>query len=98
VAYAINTGFGVLSPQLAVEWRHEFLNNDRSVAAKYAVDPFNTFFLIPTDNPDRDFVALAVGMSAAFAKGVSAFFNYETIIGLRDVTSHAFVGGVRIEF
>jgi uncharacterized protein with beta-barrel porin domain len=97
-AYAINTPFGVVAPQVSLEWRHEFLNDSRSVTAKFAVDPFNTFFVIPTDNPDRDFLALAVGVSAVFSKGMSAFLNYETALGLRDVTSHAFTGGLRFEF
>jgi outer membrane autotransporter protein len=98
VAYAINAPFGVVVPQGSVEWRHEFLNDSRSVTAKYAVDPFNTFFVIPTDNPDRDYVALAVGVSAVFSRGISAFVNYETALGLRDVTHHGFTGGVRLEF
>jgi outer membrane lipase/esterase len=98
VAYSINAPFGVVVPQGSVEWRHEFLNDSRSVTSKYAVDPFNTFFVIPTDNPDRDYVALAVGVSAVFSRGISSFLNYETVLGLRDVTSHAFTGGVRLEF
>ncbi len=98
VVYAINTGFGVIAPQGSLEWRHEFLNDSRSVTAKYAVDPFNTFFVIPTEDPDRDYVALSVGLSAVFSKGISAFVNYETALGLRDVTNHAFVAGVRFEF
>jgi outer membrane autotransporter protein len=98
VAYSINTPFGVVIPQGSVEWRHEFLNDSRSVTAKYAVDPFNTFFVIPTDNPDRDYVALAAGVSAVFSRGISAFVNYETALGLRDVTHHGFTGGVRFEF
>jgi outer membrane lipase/esterase len=98
VAYAINVPFGVLVPHLSAEWRHEFLNDSRTITAKYAVDPFNTFFFIPTDRPDRDYVALSVGASAVFARGFSSFLNYETVVGLRDVTSHAFTGGVRKEF
>ena len=98
VAYSINAPFGVIIPQGSVEWRHEFLNDSRSVTAKYAVDPFNTFFVIPTDNPDRDYVALAAGVSAVFSRGISAFVNYETALGLRDVTLHGFTGGVRFEF
>jgi outer membrane autotransporter protein len=98
VAYAINVPFGVLVPQISAEWRHEFLNDDRTIAAKYAVDPFNTFFFIPTDRPVRDYFALSVGASAVFARGISSFVNYETALGLRDVTNHAFTGGVRLEF
>jgi uncharacterized protein with beta-barrel porin domain len=97
-SYSINTPFGVVVPFGSFEWRHEFLNDTRSVTAKYAVDPFNTFFVIPTENPDRDYFALAVGASAQFSKGISAFLNYETALGLRSVTAHGFTGGVRFEF
>jgi outer membrane autotransporter protein len=98
VSHSFSTPFGVIGPYLSVEWRHEFLNDSQSITAKYAVDPFNTFFVIPTDNPDRDYVALAVGVSAVFEKNISAFLNYETTLALRDVTHHAVVGGLRFEF
>jgi outer membrane lipase/esterase len=98
VAHSFSTRFGVIAPYLSAEWRHEFLNDSRGVTAKYAVDPFNTIFVIPTDDPDRDYVALAVGVSAVFAKGMSGFVNYETSLGLRDVTHHALIGGLRFEF
>jgi uncharacterized protein with beta-barrel porin domain len=98
VAYSITTPFGVVVPQGSGEWRHEFMNDSRSVTSKYAVDPFNTFFVIPTDNPDRDYFALGAGVSAVFSKGVSAFLYYETVLALRDVTRHAFTAGVRLEF
>ncbi|HET9492087.1 MAG TPA: autotransporter outer membrane beta-barrel domain-containing protein [Methylomirabilota bacterium] len=95
---AFSVPFGVLVPQIRSEWRHEFENNGTTITAKYANDPFNTFFAIPTDDPDRDYVAVAAGASAVFSRGVSAFVNYETVLGLRDVTHHAFTGGVRMEF
>jgi uncharacterized protein with beta-barrel porin domain len=98
VTHSFSTPFGVVGPYLSVEWRHEFLNDSQSITAKYAVDPFNTFFVIPTDNPDRDYVALAVGVSAVFEKNISAFLNYETALALRDVTHHAVVAGLRFEF
>ena len=98
LAYSFSLPFGVLVPQIHGEWRHEFLNNDRAITAKYAADPFNTFFAIPTDRPDRDFFAVGAGLSLVLAPRVSAFFNYETILGLRDVTHHDFWAGVRVEF
>jgi len=98
VAHSFSTRVGVIAPYLSAEWRHEFLNESRGVTAKFAVDPFNTFFVIPTDDPDRDYVALSVGVSAVFAKGMSGFVNYETSLGLRDVTQHAFTAGLRFEF
>ncbi|MGH2607495.1 MAG: autotransporter outer membrane beta-barrel domain-containing protein [Tepidiformaceae bacterium] len=98
VSIALSLPFGVVVPQIRAEWRHEFLNDDTSITARYVNDPFNTFFTIPTDDPDRDYVAVAAGASAVFRRGVSAFVNYETVLGLRDVTHHAFTGGLRVEF
>jgi uncharacterized protein with beta-barrel porin domain len=98
LAYSLSLPFGVLVPQIHGEWRHEFLNNDRPITAKYTADPFNTFFAIPTDRPDRNFFAVGAGLSLVLAQRVSAFFNYETILGLRDVTHHDFWAGVRVEF
>lgn len=98
VTYSISTPIGVFVPQGQLEWRHEFLNDSRSIRAKYAVDPFNTFFVIPTEDPDRNYFALSLGASAVFGRGISSFVNWETILGHRHVTNHAFVAGVRFEF
>ncbi len=98
IARPISLGIGVLTPYLRAEWRHEYLDNKRRITAKYANDPFNIFFSIPTDDPDRDFMGLAVGVSNQFKGGVSAFVNYETVLGLRDVSAHTFTAGLRIEF
>ena len=97
-AYAFSTGVGVFSPYLSAEWRHELLNNSRSITARYVNDPLSTQFLIPTDNPDRDFAVLGFGVSAAFARGISAFLGYQVALGLANVTWNNFAGGIRFEF
>jgi hypothetical protein len=37
-------------------------------------------------------------MSAQFAQGFSAFLDYDTVLGLRDVEHHRFTLGGRLEF
>ncbi len=98
LAYSWSVPFGVLVPQLRAEWRHEFKDGSRSLTARYLNDPTVTPILITTDNPDRNFAALGAGMSGVFARGLTAFLYYETVLALRDVTNHQFVGGVRLEF
>ena len=98
VAYAFSVPFGVLVPQLRAEWLHEYLNGSRAVTAHFVNDPFGTAFFIPTDNPSRNFAALAAGVSGVFPRGIAAFVNYETFLGLSNVTNHQFTGGVRVEF
>ena len=97
-SYAFSTGVGVFSPYLSAEWRHELLNDSRSITARYVTDPLSTQFFIPTDNPDRDFAVLSVGVSAAFARGISAFLGYQVALGLANVTWNNFAGGIRFEF
>lgn len=98
LAWVISTGSGVFSPYVGAEWNHEFKNDSASIVAKYAADPFNTFFVIPTDQPDRNYFTLSGGLSAVFAGGVSAFLNLETVTGLRGVSNTGVTAGVRLEF
>lgn len=96
-SYALSTGFGVLLPQLRLEWRHEFKNDRRTITSRFVNDPTRTPLLLVTDGPDRDFFTLGAGLSAIFRGGVAAFVYYETVLGLADVTVHNVTFGVRLE-
>jgi outer membrane lipase/esterase len=98
VGHSFSVPFGVLVPQVRGEWVHEYKNGSRSITATFVNDPFGTAFFIPTDTPSRNFASLAAGISGVFAKGYSAFVNYETFLGLTHETNHQFTGGVRLEF
>jgi outer membrane autotransporter protein len=97
-SYALSTGFGVLVPQVRFEWEHEFLDNRRTITARFVSDPANNPILLQTDNPDRDFFNFGAGLSAVFQRGVAAFAYYETVLALRDVTAHKVAVGVRLAF
>ncbi len=98
IAYAISTRFGVFVPQVMAEWRHEFEDDSRNIRARYLHDVTNTLFSVPTDEPDRDYFALGAGLSVLLGRGIGAFFNYETALGLNRITHHQFTGGFRMEF
>jgi outer membrane lipase/esterase len=92
--YVVSTAWGVLSPFVRAEWVHEFKGDNRTVTA--SVGP--TVVTLQTNTPDRDYLNLGIGTSATFKKGVSAFIDYDVVLGRTNFTSHAFTGGVRIEF
>jgi uncharacterized protein YhjY with autotransporter beta-barrel domain len=97
-SYAVSTRLGVLVPQVLVEWVHEFLDDRRPITARYVNDPLLVPIRFTTDVPDRDYVNVGVGLSAVFPRGTSAFFYYQTALGLEDATKHDFVLGVRLAF
>jgi outer membrane lipase/esterase len=98
LSYAFSMPFGVLLPQVRGEWRHEYLNGAVPIQAQFAADPSNTVFAIPTDAPDRNYFALGTSISALLAQNVSAFLDFETILGLQNVANYGFTTGVRVSF
>lgn len=98
ISKTISTSKGVIAPYAALEWNHEFRNDDGSIVAKYAADPFNQSFAIPTSKPDRDFFTARAGVSATFPRGISAFANIQSVFGLHDTTNTGVTLGARMEF
>ncbi len=97
VSYAWSVPFGVLSPYVRGEWRHEYLNGSRAITAQYVNDPTLTNIVIPSDNPSRNYGDVGGGVTAQFAKGISSFLSFDAIVGLSNFTNYQFVGGVRFE-
>ena len=98
VSYSVSRPWGVLLPTLRLEWEHQHRNSGRLISGTFVADPVQTVFAIPTDDPDRDYFNVGVGLSATFTANRTAFLNYETIVGRSRVSSHLFTAGVRIEF
>ena len=98
ISGTFSTPYGVLGPYFSAEWNHEFRDTSRSITAVYTFDPFRTFFVIPTDGPDRDFFTLSVGVSAQFARGTSGFINIDSVQGLSNVRNTGVTLGLRKEF
>jgi uncharacterized protein with beta-barrel porin domain len=98
ISMPVSTTSGVFTPYASLEWNHEYENESDSLVAKYTHDPFNTFFAIPTDKPDRDFFTLGLGVSTVYPGGVSAFVNLDAVLGLNRTSSYALTVGLRGEF
>jgi len=98
VSKAVSTDFGILLPTIWGDWIHEFLNDNGGSTISYKHDPTGlSAFTASTDDPDRDYFQVGVGLVAALPGGWSPFANFQTILGLEDLTSHLFTIGVRKE-
>jgi len=95
---AFSYSFGVLVPHVKAEWHHEFMNRSRSFDIRYVNDPRNNIYRSQTDDPERNFYNISAGLSADLKHGIQTFFDYQTILGINDITAHRFSAGIRMEF
>lgn len=96
--YVASMDFGVLTPYLTAQWNHEFENDERTIRAKYVFDPTNSVLRFRSNAGDEDFFGISAGVNSVLKGGTQLFFNYDTVLGLEDVTQHVFTAGVRFEF
>ncbi len=99
VVHADALGFGVITEQLRLEWRHEYEDNSRDISANYVLDPFadKSTFNATTDAPDRDSFIVGAGLTTILPNGLQIFGYVETTFGLADMTNTMFTVGGRME-
>ncbi len=99
-SYAISTPIGVVVPHVRGSWQHEFENDARNIDARlFANDSAAPDVLTSrTESPDRDYGRVGGGVSAQFPRGISAFVDYDALVGLSKIEHHRITGGGRIEF
>ena len=95
VSMTFSQDFGIVQPYARAEWRHEFQNDQRTIRTQYRFDPRDNVLEITTDEPDRNYYAVGLGVSAVFQSGLQGFVGYDTLLGLDDVSDHLFSAGVR---
>jgi uncharacterized protein YhjY with autotransporter beta-barrel domain len=110
ISRSISRTFGVVSPNLRLEWDHEFKSNPRMLSAKFVEDSAlglstpNNFvgctscFQFPTDSSSSDFGVAGLGVTVLFQNRVQAYAYYETLIGAQKLTSNAITLGIRGQF
>ena len=98
ISAAMSQEWGVLVPQARVGWIHEFLDDAESFTAFYTADPQRTPLIALSDEPDRDYFTLGVGISAVLPGDIQAFFDYQTLLDNKYVNDHLFSLGVRAAF
>lgn len=85
-------------PQINLEWITESKTGPRWIKGRFVDYAGEDSFAIPTDEADSSYANLGLGLAAQFDEKLSAFVNYETLFGLRDMSSSSLMGGIRIEF
>lgn len=104
LSYAWLTDWGVLVPNLKVDWVHEFENNSETLAFRFINDPFvgdpsdpSPTITLRSDRPDSNYFIWSVGTSAQFIYGVSGFVNFQSYAGYDNVDISEWSAGLRWE-
>jgi uncharacterized protein with beta-barrel porin domain len=90
--------WGVLTPNLQVEWEHEFKSDPGAAVARFVNDPTGTPIILKDAPTDSDFFRIGLGLSAIMSKGRSGFVYYDKVIGRQGITQDNLTLGLRIEF
>jgi uncharacterized protein YhjY with autotransporter beta-barrel domain len=69
-------GWGALIPSARLAAVHEFQNRTRQISNELLITP-GASYLVETDAPDRDYLIVGLGVSAALNSGSQLFLDYE---------------------
>jgi uncharacterized protein YhjY with autotransporter beta-barrel domain len=97
-SYAISTSFGVIIPQIAGEYVHEFLDDQHKTDFTFVEDLAQVGFTFNNDKPDRDYFTANAGVILQLGHGIAPFVNFRTLLGYNAETSRQVTVGARFEF
>ncbi len=97
LAYAASQSWGVLRPTVRLSYLHEFEDDARLIRSRFVEDLTANEFVIPTEDPDRDYFNLTAGLTATLARGRTLYLIYDTDLGRQDLDVYTFTLGARFE-
>ncbi|MCU7871639.1 MAG: autotransporter outer membrane beta-barrel domain-containing protein [Candidatus Thiodiazotropha sp. (ex Lucinoma annulata)] len=97
-AYTISQQQSIIIPQVRLGWVHQFENDSSEITATYVNDPRNNRLSVLTDDPDRNYFELTLGISSVIQDGIQLFANYDTLLGLDNLSDHQLTLGGRWEY
>jgi outer membrane autotransporter protein len=90
------TAYGVVVPQAAVAWVHEYANSDRNIDARLVEAPTAPSFTFQREGPARDWANIGLGVSAVLPNGLQPFVQFATIQGNENFVSYGGTAGLRL--
>lgn len=95
--WIINTSFGVLSPELGVDYEHQFKGDGFNVDGQFIGGDAGEFS-ISTFDKDANYFNGNLALNAVFTQGVSAYLSYTGQFGRDKWSSDHYALGARMEF
>ena len=90
--------FGVLIPQIDMEWVKDLNDGERKVTAAFVNAPDAGSFTSSTSTPDSDYIEASLSLTALFKGGMMAYLRYGTELSHDDYSVSTIEAGGRMEF
>lgn len=98
VSRPLSFGWGVLIPNLRLEYEREFKDDPETVAFRFAESLSDERFSFRVSEPDSGYFRVRGGLSALLGNGRSAFMAAEQVFGQDDGDDYSVSLGVQLEF
>ena len=98
LAYPFSANWGVLLPQIEVEWVHDYKSDAEAFRGYFLDDPTGTPILVLGDDLDSDYFRVGLGLSMALSGGKSGFITYERLLARSGISQETLSLGFRWEF
>ena len=96
VSYALKLGSMFLTPDVRVQWQHEFMDSTSSISSRFAGG--TNSFTVQGPALKRDSIWVDAGASLQVNQNFSVFTYFTGDFGRSNYSSNAVNGGVRINF
>lgn len=97
-SFAHSASWGVLVPQLDVEWVKEYGSDAEAFRGFFVDDPTATPILVLGEDLDSSYLRISLGLSMVLTQGRSGFLTYERILARSGITQQGATLGFRWEF
>jgi len=97
-SYAISQDWGVLIPQVRVEFEREFRNDIRAVTSSFAQSSITSTLALTTDAPERNYVNFGASILLVLPNGWMPFVDVEMLLAYEQLERRRYTAGLRVEF
>ncbi len=94
---SINTSFGILVPQIFVEYEDAFDSESKNSSSRFIEDTSRTQFSVAGDEPDDSYSRAGFSILAGLPNGWSAFVNINRVYSQDHIDETRYTAGLRIE-
>jgi uncharacterized protein YhjY with autotransporter beta-barrel domain len=95
---AIKTSFGVVVPQLRVDYVREFERDGQGATASFLLDAQRSTFTFAGDEPEESYAVAALGIVVVLPSGWMPYLNVDAIVGSDELDRYRVALGLRHEF